>query len=117
MQDVPVVERNQAWPALVKTGRVMGTHAALFAAVGGTYAGVECIAEEVRGTKDSWNGILGGIAAGGIIGIKAGRIPAGLAASAALAATSAIVDLSGQTLSKQEPVDDAIPPRRMYPYE
>ena len=41
MQDVPVVERNQAWPALVKTGRVMGTHAALFAAVGGTYAGVE----------------------------------------------------------------------------
>jgi len=41
MQDVPAVERNQAWPALVKTGRVMGTHAALFAAVGGTYAGVE----------------------------------------------------------------------------
>lgn len=33
----------------------------------------QCLAEEARGTKDSWNGILGGIAAGGILGIKGKR--------------------------------------------
>lgn len=69
-RDVPAVERNVAMPALIKTGRVMSSYAVYFAAVGGTFALVDGIAGEVRGKKDIWNGVIGGAAAGCVVGIR-----------------------------------------------
>jgi len=84
----------------------------------------QCVAEGVRGKKDFWNGVMGGAAAGSVIGVRgalrasagvtalsrahtarlpranpaAASLPYGVAAAAALAATSAVVDSTGQNL-------------------
>lgn len=100
-QDVPAVERNVALPALQKTGRIMGTYGLLFGAIGGTFAFVDAMSESIRGKKDFWNGVCGGFAAGSILGIRAGRIPVGLGAGAAMAAVSAFMDAGGQATRVQ----------------
>lgn len=94
--DVPAIERNQALPALRKTGKVMLGYGTYFAAVGGAYALADAAAQDIRGKKDIWNGVLGGLAAGAVIGVRAGNMPVGVGAAAALAAVSALVDISGQ---------------------
>lgn len=60
----------------------------------------------LSGKKDIWNGALGGAAAGGVLGIRLGRLPLGLGAAAALAATSMLVDTSGQSLRGHGMVND-----------
>ena len=44
--------RNQSWPAVSKTGGMMFSAGAMFAAVGGLYSGVACVSEGVRGKAD-----------------------------------------------------------------
>ena len=44
------------------------------------------------------NGVLGGVAAGGVLGTALGRMPVGVGAAALLAVTSMTVDLSGHSL-------------------
>lgn len=68
--DVPVVLRNKPWPALVRTGSVMMQHGATLGLVGLAYSTVDCIAESIRGKKDWVNGSLGGLAAGGMLGLR-----------------------------------------------
>eukprot|EP00249_Psilotum_nudum_P001660 c14287_g1_i1 orf=152-622(+) len=97
-QDVPAVERNVALPALKKTGRMMGNYGLTFAAVGGVFAFTDAAVESIRGKRDFVNGVFGGLAAGSVLGLRARNLRVGLAASAALAAASAIVDASGQTV-------------------
>ncbi|KAL3686754.1 hypothetical protein R1sor_013063 [Riccia sorocarpa] len=93
--DAPV-EKNQAWRALQKTGHIMGSYGILFAAIGGTFTFVDAVSETIRGKKDFVNGVIGGFAAGSILGVKAGRVPVGLGAGAAMAAVSAFMDAGGQ---------------------
>jgi hypothetical protein len=99
-QDVPKVLKGKAWPALVATGRVMGMYGVTFAAIGGIFAAVDvraprrkaseganprpvhslrrptrarrsqCVSEGVRGKKDFWNGVMGGAAAGSVLGVR-----------------------------------------------
>ena len=76
--DVPAVERNQALPAFRKTARVMGSYGTYFAAVGGVFAATDAIAQEIRGKRDIWNGVMGGFAAGGIVGLRGENIFSGL---------------------------------------
>ena len=69
------------------------------------------------GKRDALNGMLGGVAAGFMLGLRLGRIRTGVGAAAALAATSLAVDLTGQKLVGDGMVDDgATPKRRLYPY-
>lgn len=96
-QDVPAVERNVALPALKKTLRIMGNYGATYGAVAGVFALTDASVETLRGKKDMWNGVIGGLAAGTVLGLRARSLKIGLAASASLAAVSAIVDASGQT--------------------
>lgn len=97
-QDVPAVERNVALPALKKTVRVMGNYGLTYSAIAGVFAFTDAVSESVRGKKDLWNGVLGGLAAGSVVGLKAQSLRLGLGAGAAMAAMSAIVDASGQTV-------------------
>ena len=48
------------------------------------------------------NGVLGGVAAGGVLGTALGRMPVGVGAAALLAVTSMTVDLSGHSLKVAE---------------
>merc|ERR1712216_471508 len=68
--DVPAVKKEAAGPALRATGNVIKNNALLFAAVGGTFTAGAHFAECVRGKDDVFNGMIGGLAAGCIIGAK-----------------------------------------------
>ncbi|KAL7582806.1 outer envelope pore protein 16-3, chloroplastic/mitochondrial [Lactuca sativa] len=96
--DVPRVERNVALPGLLRTLRMMGTHGLTFAAIGGVYIGVEQLTQNYRMKRDFVNGAVGGFVAGAaVIGFKGKSISTALSAGAALAATSAAIDVGGQT--------------------
>lgn len=69
-QNVPAVERNVALPALMKTGRMMGSYGVYFASIGGVFAFTDAVSQEIRGKKDFWNGVYGGFAAGAVIGLR-----------------------------------------------
>ncbi|KAL6771982.1 hypothetical protein ACKKBG_A28520 [Auxenochlorella protothecoides x Auxenochlorella symbiontica] len=116
--DIPLVLRNKPLPALLRTGNVMVNYGATLAVVGLTYSAVDCVAESLRGKQDWVNGSLAGLATGGVLGIRMGRIPVGIAAGAVLAFTSAMVDVSGQKLRSDGYVDDgATTGRTVYPYD
>ena len=71
----------------------------------------------VAGKKDVWNGVYGGMAAGGVLGLTLKSLPVGMGAAAALAVTSLSVDLSGERVVGVGMIDDgATPPRQIYPY-
>ncbi|KAI6696693.1 hypothetical protein NL676_016812 [Syzygium grande] len=96
--DVPRVERNVALPGLLRTLRMMGNYGMTFAAIGGVYIGVEQVLEHRRMKRDFINGAVGGFVAGAsILGYKGKTISSAISAGAALAVTSAVLDIGGQT--------------------
>lgn len=114
--DIPQVLQDKPLPALKRTGAIMGVYGMTFAAVGLAYTGIDCVAETFRGKKDMWNGVLGGAAAGAMLGLRLGRLPVGVGAAAALAFTSAVVDTTG-SLKQGDLFDDhQTPVRAIYPY-
>ena len=72
-QDVPAVERNVALPALKKTLRMMGNYGLTYGAVAGVFAVTDASVESIRGKKDLWNGFVGGLAAGSVLGLRGMR--------------------------------------------
>ncbi|XP_039004235.1 outer envelope pore protein 16-3, chloroplastic/mitochondrial-like [Hibiscus syriacus] len=96
--DVPRVERSVALPGLVRTLKMMGNYGMTFAAIGGVYIGVEQLLQNYRMKRDFDNGAVGGFVAGAsILGFKGRSISTAISAGAALAATSAVIDVGGQT--------------------
>ncbi|XP_057818027.1 outer envelope pore protein 16-3, chloroplastic/mitochondrial [Cryptomeria japonica] len=96
--DVPKVERNVALPGLQRTLHLMGNYGLTFAAIGGIFAFSDHVAQRFRGKQDFWNGAIGGFVAGAsVLGLRGRSISSALKAGAALAATAALVDASGQT--------------------
>ncbi|XP_038906015.1 outer envelope pore protein 16-3, chloroplastic/mitochondrial [Benincasa hispida] len=96
--DVPRVERNVALPGLVRTLKMMGNYGMTFAAIGGVYIGVEQLVQNYRMKRDFINGAVGGFAAGAsVLGYKGKSISTAISAGAALAVTSAVIDVGGQT--------------------
>ncbi|KAK6124633.1 hypothetical protein DH2020_016726 [Rehmannia glutinosa] len=96
--DVPRVERRIALPGLMRTLKMMGNHGVTFAAIGGVYIGVEQIVQKYRMKRDFVNGAIGGFAAGAsVLGFKGKSISTAISAGAALAVTSAMIDVGGQT--------------------
>lgn len=114
---LPVVLKDKPWPALARTGAVMGRYGATFGAVGLTFATVDAVSENVRGKVDWVNGALAGLATGGVLGLRLGSFPIAVGAALALAATSASVDVSGRTLRNHGFIDDGeTAARNPYPY-
>ncbi|KAF9679710.1 hypothetical protein SADUNF_Sadunf06G0042800 [Salix dunnii] len=96
--DVPRVEKSVALPGLIRTIKMMGNHGVTFAAIGGVYIGVEQLVQHYRMKRDFVNGAVGGFVAGAsILGFKGRNIKNAIAAGAALAVTSAVIDAGGQT--------------------
>ncbi|KAL6555488.1 hypothetical protein OROGR_006746 [Orobanche gracilis] len=96
--DVPRVERSVALPGLIRTLKMMGNHGVTFAAIGGVFIGVEQLVQKYRIKRDFVNGAVGGFVAGAsILGYKGKSISTAISAGAALAVTSALIDIGGQT--------------------
>lgn len=69
------------------------------------------------GKTGTLNGMLGGGAAGAVLGARMGKLTYGVGAGFALAFTSALVDTTGGKLVGDGLIDDgATPPRIIYPY-
>ena len=115
--DRPLAVHNQkALPALQKTAAFMGQHGGTLGAVGVVYAGVECVMREVRGADDVWNGVVGGVLAGLVLGARSGSVRVAVVGGMALAGVSASVDASGYRLTGGR-VDDGLSPQRaVFPY-
>lgn len=110
--------RNQSWPALAKTGGMMASAGGTFAAIGGIYAGVACASEGVRGKADFWNGVVGGLAAGQVIGVRGRSLGLGVGAGACFAVASAAADAAGYKVRGEGGFDDGATPARVYfPYK
>ncbi|KAL0404978.1 UNVERIFIED_CONTAM: Outer envelope pore protein 16-3, chloroplastic/mitochondrial [Sesamum radiatum] len=105
--DVPRVERRVALPGLVRTLKMMGNHGVTFAAIGGVYIGVEQLVQNYR-MKETllmerledlllellfWDTKVPQT----IVKLTRRSIPTALSAGAALAFTSAVIDIGGQT--------------------
>ena len=103
--------RNQSWPAVTKTGSMMFSAGAMFAAVGGLYSGVSCVSEGIRGKADFWNGVYGGLAAGQVVGIKGRSLGLGVGAGVAFAAASAAADAAGYKVRGEGGFDDGATPQ------
>ncbi|XP_022154281.1 outer envelope pore protein 16-3, chloroplastic/mitochondrial [Momordica charantia] len=96
--DVPRVERNVALPGFLRTLKMMGNYGMTFAAIGGVYIGVEQLVQNYRMKRDFVNGAVGGFAAGAsVLGYKGKSISTAISAGAALAVTSTLIDVGGQT--------------------
>ncbi|KAJ0987080.1 hypothetical protein J5N97_005436 [Dioscorea zingiberensis] len=108
--DVPRVERNVALPGLIRTLKMCGNYGLTFAAIGGLYIGVEQVVEKYRMKRDFVNGAVGAFVAGAAIsGFKGRGISSAISAGSALAVTSAVLDIGGQTTR----VDNG---KEYYPY-
>lgn len=116
--DAPAVVRARALPAFARAGAAIAGSAALFGAVGGTYAGVTCAAEGARNAKDAWNGALGGLASGVAIGLRNGKLSHAASSGAAFALASIAVDVSGRKIAGagDEWEDKATPKKIPFPY-
>lgn len=82
---------------------------AVYAALGGTYTGVEAIAEGMREKKDMWNKVIGGAAAGSLVGLRTGSVKMSAMASFTCAFVAFFIEAAGGTLG---PVDDPSLARR-----
>lgn len=95
----------------------MGRYGTSFALVGAAFSGTDCLVESLRGKTGTLNGMLGGGAAGAVLGARMGKLTYGVGAGFALAFTSALVDTTGGKLVGDGLIDDgATPPRIIYPY-
>jgi len=114
--DAPAVVRARAWPALAKTAGALASGAALFGAIGGAYASVTCAAESARNARDAYNGALGGLASGAVVGLRNGKVGHAASAGAACALASAAVDASGRKIARGDAWEDRATPERIaYP--
>merc|ERR1711937_743760 len=99
--DAPAVKAEKRGPAIRATWQCVARNSILFGLVGGTFATGDCMAASVRGKDDVWNGVYGGLAAGGVFAMKTASPLRGLGAGLTFGAVSALVDLSGQRLQPE----------------
>lgn len=66
--------------------------------MGAVFAAVDCALESYRGTRDAWNGFLGGAAAGAALGVRLPSAGATVGASLALGVAAAAVDVGGRSI-------------------
>ena len=60
-----------------------------------TFASVECLAEDLRGKKDSWNASLGGLAAGFVIGATTKRLDVATSTALGMGLLMFVTDFTG----------------------
>lgn len=77
--------------------------------LGGTYTGVEAISEKMRGKDDMWNRVVGGAAAGSLVGLRNGSLWASSGAAFTCAFIAMFVGAVGGTWG---PVNDPSIARR-----
>jgi len=82
------------------------------ATAGATFSAVECAAETIRDSDDSWNAMIGGMAAGAFIGARTKRMDIMTSAACATGLMMLAMDYTGP-LDGQDNMQDEMK-KRMY---
>lgn len=75
MQDLTLAEKMQRFNNLKRTARIMANPMFTFAACGFAYAAADCSMQNYLGRESTLTGIVGGIAAGSVLGLKTNSAP------------------------------------------
>ena len=81
------------------TLRGLGRPAIFFSMAGGAFSAVECMAEEIRQSSDSWNAMIGGMAAGAVLAAPRRRLDVMAGAALGVGLFMLVVDYAGPRLS------------------
>ena len=114
------VRGGRSFAAVSRTGAMMAEAGATFAAIGACYVCGSCLAKQQRGGKeDFWNGVVGGLCAGAVVGLRRKKMSAAVGSGAAFAIASAAVDATGGSGFRGNGLfdDNATPGRIYFPYE
>ena len=98
------VGQRTALGAMAGTMGVVARNAAGFGMVGLAFASVECAAASFREKREAWNGVLGGTAAGAVLGIRHGSMRTAVASAVIMSAGVTLMDIFkiGTTETAQE---------------
>ena len=98
------IGQRTALGALQGTLGVVARNAVGFGMVGLAFASVECAAESFREKKDHVNGVMGGTAAGAVLGIRHGSMRTALASAVLMSAGVTLMDIFkiGETETRGE---------------
>ncbi|KAI8472694.1 MAG: hypothetical protein J3K34DRAFT_413328 [Monoraphidium minutum] len=73
-------------------GRALAPPMATFAAAGAAYAVADCVMQDFLGRRDTLTGVVGGLAVGGVIGLKRGSLVQGVGYGCLCAGAMLIAD-------------------------
>ena len=90
---------SPSYTSFSTTLRGLGRPAMFFSMAGGTFAAVECMAEELRQSSDSWNALIGGMAAGAVMAAPRRRLDVMAGAALGVGLFMCALDFAGPGLS------------------
>lgn len=70
LQDLTLAEKMQRYKNFKRTAKIMANPMFTFAACGFAFAAADCSMQNYLGRDSTLNGIMGGIAAGSVLGLK-----------------------------------------------
>lgn len=75
MQTLSLSEKNAVAANFLKSAKITGAPAVYYTAIGLAYSGTQCAVEKINGERDAVSGIIGGLAAGAVVGLKSQSVP------------------------------------------
>jgi hypothetical protein len=84
-----------------KASAMVGRNAAIFSAVALAFSSADCLSESLRGTKDPINGMVGGMAAGALMGLQTKRFDVMCGAALGCGILSLIAGINGPHFAQQ----------------
>jgi hypothetical protein len=98
LKDLTLAEKLQRFNNLKRTARIMANPMFTFAACGFAFAAADCSMQNYLGRDSTLTGIVGGIAAGSVLGLKTNSAPNAVKYSALFAAGMIVADFLGKTV-------------------
>ncbi|KAF8065732.1 hypothetical protein HT031_002792 [Scenedesmus sp. PABB004] len=92
LKDLTLAQKMQRWQNVKLTARLLANPMATFAACGFAYAAAECETRRYLGRRDVLSGIVGGAAAGCVLGLKTNSAPNALKYSALFAGAMVVTE-------------------------
>lgn len=75
LQTVSIADKRALAANFLKTAKIMVPPTLYYGAIGVAFSGTQCAVEKINGERDAVSGILGGVAAGAVVGLRNGSLP------------------------------------------
>eukprot|EP00775_Hariotina_reticulata_P012927 gene12927-13055_t len=98
LKDLTLAEKMQRWKNVKLTARIMASPMGSFAATGFAFAAADCAMQNYMGREDPLTGIVGGLAAGAVQGLRTNSAYNALKYGAVFAAGMVVADFLTKTV-------------------